>query len=56
LLLVAILAPVLSLGDATAAALVSRVLMTAGDLILAGAAVWFAGPGLPRRGASRRSA
>jgi hypothetical protein len=42
ILLVATLAAVLSVGAATAVALVSRVLMTVGDLVLAGVAGWFA--------------
>jgi uncharacterized membrane protein YbhN (UPF0104 family) len=42
LLLAAILAGVLTTGAATVVALVSRVLMTVGDLILAGLAAWFA--------------
>jgi uncharacterized membrane protein YbhN (UPF0104 family) len=42
-LLVATLAAVLSVGAATTVALVSRVLMTVGDLVLAGVAGWFAG-------------
>lgn len=41
-LLVLTLAPVLGVGAATAVALVSRVLMSVGDLVLAGAAGWFA--------------
>ncbi len=53
-LLLAVLTPVLSRGDATAAALVSRVLMTAGDLILAGAVVWLVGPRVSRAAARRR--
>jgi hypothetical protein len=47
-LLVAVLGTVLSTGDATAIALVSRLLMTAGDLCAAGLAVAFARLG--RRG------
>jgi len=42
IVLVALLATVIKRGDATAIALVSRVLMTAGDLISAGAAALFA--------------
>jgi uncharacterized membrane protein YbhN (UPF0104 family) len=41
-LLVAALAPVLDLGAATAVALVSRILMSAGDLLLAATAGWAA--------------
>jgi hypothetical protein len=41
-LLVASLAAVLSVGAATAVALVSRVLMTVGDLVLAGTVGWLA--------------
>jgi uncharacterized membrane protein YbhN (UPF0104 family) len=41
-LLVTILTSVLSSGAATAVGLVSRVLMTVGDLVLAGVAAWFA--------------
>ena len=44
-LLVATLASVLSVGAATAVALVSRVLMTVGDLVLAGVASWCCGNG-----------
>ncbi len=42
LLLVAMLSPMIGVGSATALALVSRVLLTAGDLITAAAAAGFA--------------
>jgi glycosyltransferase 2 family protein len=42
LLLVAVLTSLITPGAATAAALVSRVLMSVGDLVLAGVAAWFA--------------
>jgi hypothetical protein len=41
-LLVAMLSPMIGVGSATALALVSRVLLTAGDLITAAAAAGFA--------------
>ncbi len=52
-LLIAILGPVIGVGDATAVALVSRVVMTGSDLLTAAAAAWFS----PRTGAAaaRRS-
>jgi glycosyltransferase 2 family protein len=40
--LIAVLVAVMSRGDATAVALVSRILLTAGDLVCAGLAAWFA--------------
>jgi hypothetical protein len=42
IVLIAVLVAVLTRGDATAVALVSRVLMTIGDLLCAGTAAWFA--------------
>jgi glycosyltransferase 2 family protein len=42
LVLIGLLGPVIGVAGATAVALVSRVLMTAGDLLSAGVAAWFA--------------
>ncbi|GIH20971.1 lysylphosphatidylglycerol synthase domain-containing protein [Rugosimonospora africana] len=52
LLLVAVLGTTMRTGDATAIALVSRLLMTAGDLCAAGLAVAFTRPGRRVRGGS----
>jgi uncharacterized membrane protein YbhN (UPF0104 family) len=52
LLLVALLSPVIGVGAATAVALVSRVLTTAGDMLAAGAAPWYSTRSGPRRRAS----
>jgi hypothetical protein len=56
IVLIAVLVAVLTRGDATAVALVSRVLMTIGDLLCAGTAAWFARKVQPAgAGAGRRA-
>ena len=57
LLLVALLSPVIGVGAATAVALVSRVLTTAGDMLVAGAAAgYFRHSGLRRSGTNPEDA
>jgi uncharacterized membrane protein YbhN (UPF0104 family) len=50
LVLIGLLAPVIHLGPATAVALVSRLLVTAADLLSAGTAAWFARRSRPAPG------